>query len=154
MKEYKNLIRRKIALLTEKKNMQERQRRMRFSFFSDIKRKEIIVWMWLNGNKDKDQIKELVMDRFNVSEQDAEAIFYEAYPDGLDLQEDEMLDDLNNVLKRTVNMQPQVVSDTIDSMTGKIPEITLNQYNISPTVEKQIKVVVGFILKNRGISKI
>ena len=148
---YKNFIQRKIGFLVGKKITATRKEGNKLSFFSDIKRKEIIIWMWLNGDKDKDQIKELIIDKFHISEQDAETIFYEAFPDGLDLQEEEMLNDLDSTLKRTTNMRPKIVSDMVDSLTGNVPEITLNQYNITPTVEKQVKIVVGSMLKSRNI---
>jgi hypothetical protein len=152
MQEYKKLLKRKIGFLMEKKNLQERKKNNRFSFFSDDKRKEIIVWMWLNGDKDKDQIKELIIDKFHISDMDAATIFYEAFPDGLDLQEEEMLEDLDNTLKRTTNMNPKVVSDMVDSLAGNTTNLTLNQYNINPTVEKQVKLVIGLMLKSRNIT--
>lgn len=128
-----------------------KQGSLRFGFFSEEKRKEIIVWMWLNGDKDKDQIKEIIQNKFNVSDQDAERLFYEAYPDGLDLQEEQALDNLDNVLCRVLNMNPAFISNAIDVLTGSSFESTLNQPTIDPTVQNQISLVVGTILKRRNL---
>jgi hypothetical protein len=149
---YKSFIKRRIAYLLEKKNIiRTKLGRSRVSFFSDIKRKEIIVWMWLQQNKDKDQITEAAMDKFNLSEQDAENIFYEAYPDGLSPQEEEMVDDLDKILTRVVDLKPSIITDMTDVLMGDAPEETLNQYTTDPVVQNQIKIVVGTLLKSRSI---
>jgi len=124
---------------------------IKLGFFSEEKRKEIIVWMWLHGDKDKDQIKEIIQNKFNVSDQDAEKLFYEAYPDGLDLQEEQALDDLDNFLYKIINISPAYISSTIDSLTGNFPNSNLNQYNIDPSISNQINLVVGTILKRRNL---
>jgi hypothetical protein len=149
---YKSFIKRRIAYLLEKKNIiRTKLGRSRVSFFSDIKRKEIIVWMWLQQNKDKDQITEAAMDKFNLSEQDAENIFYEAYPDGLSPQEEEMVEDLDKILTRVVDLKPSIITDMTDVLMGDAPEETLNQYTTDPVVQNQIKIVVGTLLKSRSI---
>lgn len=128
-----------------------KQGSVRFGFFSEEKRKEIIVWIWLNGDKDKDQIKEIIQNKFNVSDQDAERLFFEAYPDGLDLQEEQALDNLDDVLHRVINMTPTFVSNAVDALTGVLPESTLNQSTIDPSIQNQINLVVGTILKRRNL---
>ncbi len=149
---YKEFIKRRVAFLLERKGNELRKfGRYRVSFFSDTKRKEIIVWMRLQEHKDKDQIKEFIIDKFNVSERDAEKLFYEAFPDGLDCYENEMLDQLDSVLVRVVNIEPAVISNTIDSLMGNMPEMVLDHYNIDPSVKSQIKLVVGTILKRRDL---
>ena len=107
--------------------------------------------MRLQEHKDKGQIKEFIIDKFNVSERDAEKLFYEAFPDGLDCYENEMLDQLDSVLVRVVNIEPAVISNTIDSLMGNMPEMVLDHYNIDPSVKSQIKLVVGTILKRRDL---
>jgi len=124
---------------------------IKFGFFSEEKRKEIIVWIWLNGDKDKDQIKEIIQNKYNVSDQDAEKLFNEAFPDGLDLQEEQSLDDLDNYLYKVVNVSPSYVSNVIDVLTGAFTEPSLAKYNIDPSVQHQINLVVGTILKRRNL---
>jgi len=97
------------------------------------------------------QIKEIIQNKFNVSDQDAEKLFYEAYPDGLDLQEEQALDDLDNFLYKIINISPAYISSTIDSLTGNFPNSNLNQYNIDPSISNQINLVVGTILKRRNL---
>lgn len=149
---YKPFIKRRIAYLLERRNIiRTKLGRSRVSFFSDIKRKEIIVWMWLQQNKDKNQITEAAMDKFNLSEQDAENIFYEAYPDGLSPQEEEMVDELDNTLTRVVDLKPSIITDMTDVLMGTAPEECLTQYTTDPEVQNQIKIVIGTLLKSRSI---
>jgi hypothetical protein len=149
---YKPFIKRRLSYLLERKNITKTKLgRSRVSFFSDIKRKEIVVWMWLQQNKDKDQITEAAMDKFNLSEQDAENIFYEAYPDGLSPQEEEMVDDLDKTLNRVVDLKPSIITDTTNVLMGTAPEECLTQYTTDPEVQNQIKIVVGTLLKSRNL---
>ena len=149
---YKSFIKRRIAYLLEKKNIiRTKLGRSRVSFFSDIKRKEIIVWMWLQQDKDKDQITEAAMDKFNLSEQDAESMFYEAYPDGLRPQEEEMVDDLDNTLNRVVDLKPSLITDMTDVLMGTLTEECLTQYTTDSQVQNKIKIVVGTLLKSRNL---
>ena len=149
---YKELIKRNIAFLLEKRNNGLRKfGRYRVSFFSDIKRKEIIVWIRLQKNKDKDQIKEFIEEKFSVSDSDAEKLFYEAYPDGLDSYENKMLDQLDDVLRRVTTMRPSIVSDIINSIMGGTSEMIFDNYNIDESVKNQITLVIGTLLKRRDL---
>jgi len=149
---YKPFIKRRLSYLLERRNITKTKLgRSRVSFFSDIKRKEIIVWMWLQQDKDKDQITEAAMDKFNLSEQDAESMFYEAYPDGLSPQEEEMVDDLDNTLNRVVDLKPSLITDMTDVLMGTLPEECLTQYTTDSQVQNQIKIVVGTLLKSRNL---
>ena len=149
---YSKLIKRNLGFLVEKKITAERKGRRRLSFFSDTKRKEILVWMWLHGNKDKDQIKEIIKTQFNLLDDDAERLFYEAYPDGLDKQEEEVLKELDNVLMYVVDLSPAVVPDTINVLTNQAPETVLEQYNLNPAVQNQMKLVINTLLKRRNLT--
>jgi len=149
---YKNFIKRRLAFLLENNKVTTTKfDTSRISFFSDIKRKEVIVWMWLQKDKDKDQIVETVMDKFNLSKQDAEKMFYEAYPDGLEPQEEKMIDDLESTLNRVVNFDPSNIADMSAVLMGNLPEEYLNVYNTDPQVQKEIKLVIGTLLKNRRL---
>lgn len=107
--------------------------------------------MRLQENKDKDQIKECIIDKFNVSDQDAESLFYEAFPEGLDDFEEEMLTQLDTTLNRVVNMEPAIISNIIDSLTGNMPEMALDHYQLDPAIQSQIKLVLGSMLKRRDL---
>jgi hypothetical protein len=149
---YKALIQRKIAFMMEQKqNALKKTRGNRFAFFSDNTRKEVIVWMWLQKGKDKDQVKEFIIDKFNLSEQDAENLFYEAYPDGLDLQEEEILNNLDSMLTEVVGVQPKIVSDTMQILNKQLPESALEQYQLPSNVQNQIKIVIGTLLQSRQL---
>lgn len=138
-------------MLERKNALRKKLGRVRVSFFSDTKKKEIIVWMRLQENKDKDQIKECIIDKFNVSDQDAESLFYEAFPEGLDDFEEEMLTQLDTTLNRVVNMEPAIISNIIDSLTGNMPEMALDHYQLDPAIQSQIKLVLGSMLKRRDL---
>jgi hypothetical protein len=148
---YKEFITRRLgSMLTFRRNAELKLMDKR-SFFSDSKRKEIIVWTWLQKGKDKDQIKEFIIDKFNVSDADAESIYYEAYPDGIDGMEEEILDQLDETLKHVVNMKASMVSDAIDVVAGLAPEVALDQHNLSPVVKNQLKLVIGSLLRRRNL---
>ena len=114
-----------------------------------IYRKEIIVWMRLvSNNKDKDQIKDFIKSMFNVEDQDAEKLFYEAFPDGIDSYEKELLDELDSVMIRVVNLQPSIVTDTIQSIMHNSP---IPKTNLDPIIQEQLTTVIGTFLKRRHI---
>lgn len=142
---YKNLITRRIGSLVE-------QYGRKVSLFDDSKKKEMVVLVWLQRGKDKDQVKKYVMDNFNVSDQDAEDLYFEAYPEGTDSLEDKILDDLDETLKRVVNMKASAVVDAIDVVAGFAPEILLDQHNLHPTVKNQLKMVISTLLKRRNLA--
>ena len=68
--------------------------------FPNQKRIEIIVWIRQQEGLDKDQIKEIIIDKFHISNNDAEKLYYEAYPDGLDSEEEEIADSLEKILPK------------------------------------------------------
>jgi hypothetical protein len=68
--------------------------------FPNQKRIEIIVWIRQQEGLDKDQIKEIIIDKFHISNEDAEKLYYEAYPDGLDSKEEEIADSLEKILPK------------------------------------------------------
>jgi hypothetical protein len=123
----------------------------KFGFFSEDKRKEIIVYIWMNGNKYKDDVKQIIMDKFNVSESDAEKFFYEAFPDGTSPQEEESYKQLDSSLQRTIAMNPSFISEFIDMISGDRPEIDLSAYNMPSDIVSQLKVVVSSALKERNL---
>ena len=149
---YSELIKRKLGFIVAKSNNEKmKHRENRFAFFAEGKRKEIIVWMWLHGDKDKAQIQDIIKKQFNTSDHDTDRLFYEAFPDGLDLQEETALNTLDNVLIRAVNMNPAIITDTFDILTGNTPEISKEQYNMDPAIIDQIKLVIGSMLKSRNL---
>lgn len=149
---YKNLIRRRIGTLVEQKLNSDRREKKRIAYFSDDKRKEIIVWMRLYTDKDKDQIIETIQDKFNISDADADTFFYEAYPEGLDKSEEGMLNELDTELSHVTNMKADAIKDAIDIATRKIPETALDQYNLNPLVKSQIKITIETLLKRRKLA--
>jgi len=123
----------------------------KYAFFSEDRRKEIIVWIWQHGNKGKDEIKDIIMKRFNISDQESERLFYEAYPDGINDQEEEILNYLNTVLSRTVNLQPRLLIKLLDGFSGYTPEDLSLKSIINPAVYNQTRIVINSLLQNRKL---
>lgn len=150
---YKQLIQRKLGFLVEKSRNDRKKHLVnkRFAFFADDKRREIIVWIWIQEHKDKDQIKEFIIDKFHVSDKDAEDLFCEAYPDGLNLQEEEVLDNLDTILTELVGIQPEIVSDTFNIMQNNMPDTALERYELPTNIQNQVKIVIGALLQKRQL---
>ena len=151
---YKELIQRRIAYLLDKQanKIQKGGRKILSDFFfSEDKKKEIIVWMWQYGDKDKDQIKEFVIEKFNLSNEDAEKLFYDAFPDGLDFKEEEILDSLDDNLSCVINMKPSIILDMLSSLSGETKELDFEKYNIDPHTIRNIKIVISSLLQRRKL---
>jgi hypothetical protein len=97
---YKQLIKRKLGFLlqTNPSVINSPSISPAYQRFDDNKRQEIIVWIRQLVDMDKDQIKDNIIDKFNISNEDAEKFYYEAYPDGLSSQEEEIIDCLEQLL--------------------------------------------------------
>lgn len=114
---YKNLIRRKLAYMmhTEESIINAPSKSPAYQRFDSKKREEIVVWIRQLVGLDKDQIKNNIQDKFNVSDEDAERLYYEAYPDGLSSQEEEIIDYLEILLppQEISQISPTEFIDTI-----------------------------------------
>lgn len=90
---YKQLIKRKLGYLiqTNPSIINSPSISPAYQRFDDNKRQEIIVWIRQLKDMDKDQIKDNIKDKFNISDEDAEKLYYEAYPDGLSTEEEGLI---------------------------------------------------------------
>ena len=98
--DYKIYIQRKVGSLVNKKNNEYLKSRLSYTIseITESKEKEIIVYLRNQQGLDKQQLIDFAKENFNILEQDAERLFYRAYPDGLDLTEEKLLGNLNNLL--------------------------------------------------------
>lgn len=111
MKMYKSLIKRKLAYLIQTREgsaINSPAIPQAWQRFDENKEKEIIVWIRQQGDLDKSKIIENISDKFNISDDEASRLYYEAYPDGLSSQEEEIIDYFENVLPKN---QSKLVDD-------------------------------------------
>lgn len=110
----------------------------RFAAFDPMKEEEIIVWMRIQKGKDRQEILDFSIDKFNLSEYDAERLFNIAFPDGIDIGiESEDAKELDKI--SAVNLR-----NLIDTMLGN------KQSLISPDLEKA-KLIIASILRNKKL---
>ena len=147
---YKNYIQRKIGSLINKRNNSILKERRAYTYkgLSSNKEKEIIVYIRIQKDMDKQQLVDFIMKRFNVNEQDAERLFYLAYPDGLDFQENKSLDALNNVLS-TLDCLPKEFIDKIFEAILEKRNIDIKE--IDPIIIDTTKILVSSLLRRRNL---
>ena len=115
--------------------------------FLPEKNKEIIVHLRMQKDKDKDQLIEYMRNKFNLIDQDAERMFYEAFPDGIDLQEEDSLNSLENILVGVGGIPIELIEDTFNSL---LSEENIHPTKVDPFIKDNIKIVVSSLLKRRG----
>jgi hypothetical protein len=146
---YKQLIKRKLAYLIQSSDtsvINSPAMPMSYQRFEDTKEKEIIVWIRLLRGKDKQQIKGEITTKFNVSEQDAERLFYMAYPDGLDSIEEEYADYFEEVLPKENALQ--TVDDAVSSVQkGK----EFKPLGINPELAEPFLAFMAQLLQSRKL---
>lgn len=110
---YKQFIKRKLGFLiqTSPSIINSPLVSPAYQRFDDNKRQEIIVWIRQLKDMDKDQIKDNIIDKFNISDDDAEKFYYEAYPDGLSSEEEAIIDCFEEVLPK--DCQQDMVDDVV-----------------------------------------
>ncbi|HRZ18493.1 MAG TPA: hypothetical protein P5136_00310 [Methanofastidiosum sp.] len=144
--DYKVYIKRKVGNLVNRKNNE-----MRKAFYTGLtndKEKEIIVYLRNQQGLDKQQLVDFAKDNFSISDQDAEQLFFMAYPDGLDLAEEKLLCNLNNILIK-LDYLPKDFIDKIFKAILEKKDIKIDK--IDESVVDSTAVVVGTLLKERHL---
>jgi hypothetical protein len=118
---YKQLIKRKLGYLmqTGTSVINSPAVSPAYQKFDDQKRQEIIVWIRQLKDMDKDQVKDNIEDKFNISDEDAEKFYYEAYPDGLSTEEDAIITCFEELLPQ--ENQQEVVDGVVLYITDGAP---------------------------------
>lgn len=146
---YKQLIKRKLGYLIQKNAsiINTPARPLAYQKFDDYKFQEIVVWIRQLKDMDKNQIKDNIKDKFNISDKDAEKFFYEAYPDGLSFEEEEIIDCLEEVLPEE-NKQ-----DVVNSVVAHIIDGTpiLDNSNID---QESLNLLLDFMDEALALRKI
>jgi hypothetical protein len=118
---YKQLIKRKLGYLlqTNTSIINTPSVSPAYQKFDDHKRQEIIVWIRQLKDMDKDQVKDNIKDKFNISDEDAEKFYYEAYPDGLSTEEDAIITCFEELLPQ--ENQQEMVDNVVLYLTEGTP---------------------------------
>lgn len=131
---YEQLIKRKLASLVQASDphtINSPATPKSYQRFDENKQKEVIVWIRQLPGLDKSQIKEELKTKFNISDADAERLYYEAYPDGMDSQEEELIEYFEQVLPEN---EPQIVDEAFAIVTENKPITVLDSFNIDPEI--------------------
>ena len=120
---YKQLIKRKLGFLiqTSPSIINSPSVSPAYQRFDDNKRQEVIVWIRQLKDLDKDQIKDNIKDKFNISDEDAEKFYYEAYPDGLSSEEEAIITCFEEILPD--ENQQDVVNDVVLYLVEDAPVV-------------------------------
>lgn len=139
---YKTLVKRKLAYLIQSSHpsiINSPAKPQSWQRFDENHEKEIIVWIRQQGNCDKSKIVENIMDKFNISNTEADRLYYEAYPDGLNSQEEELLEYFDQILPKN---DKKLVDDAFIFVIEDEPENSLSfDVNDSDVIHLFIKFV-------------
>jgi len=117
-----------------------------YSLVDPTKEEEIIVWMRLQHGMDKPELLDFVSKTFNVDLDTAEVIFTQAFPDGLDFEEEKAIESLENLAMRSQSIDAFDILDIVDFLSGSLSHEPLckntEDYNIA-------KLVVASMLRKR-----
>jgi|SRR5271157_1339128 len=115
--------------------------------FDPTKEKEIIVWLRLQKDMDKQQLIDFMREKFNVAEIDAELIFEKEFPEGIEIDWDlKKVDDLA-VLEKSISKQK--VSAITDVCLGLLPEDELDNIDMPNTIKREIVSIIGTYLRRK-----
>ena len=119
-----------------------------FQRFDENKQKEVIVWIRQLPGLDKLQIKDEIKRKFNISDKDSERLYYEAYPDGMDSQEEELTEYFEALLPENA---PEIVDKAFSIVLEDKPITILDSFKIDPeTLELFINFITA-ITNNRKL---
>jgi len=119
-----------------------------FQRFDENKQKEIIVWIRQLPGLDKNQIKDEITRKFNISDKDAERLYYEAYPDGMSSQEEELTEYFEQVLPEN---EPQIVDEAFAIVVENKPITVIDSCNIDPEISELFLNFIKALTDNRKL---
>jgi len=118
---YKTLVKRKLAYLIQASDpsiINSPAVPKSWQRFDENKEKEIIVWIRQIGANDKSKIVEIIKEKFNIGDIEAARLYYEAYPDGMSSQEEELMDCFDDLLPKN---DKKLVDDAFTFVVEKEP---------------------------------
>lgn len=148
---YKQLIQRKLAHLIQSNDasiINPPGKSKSYHGFDENKEKEVVVWVRQQAGLDKYQIMNVIIEKFNISKDDAERLYYEAYPDGLSSQEEEMVEFFEYVLPEKC---PQLVEESFAIVLEEDPPPVQESYIIDKEVLQLFLEFIGSLLITRKL---
>lgn len=138
-----SLITRKLAILLQY------NRYNRYANFDHQKEKEIVVWVRLQQGLDKDQLVDYIKNKFNISDLDANRIYYIAYPQGVAYSENQLFEEIdyqcNNL---SLNEISPLLDDCCMVLLKEKSIADVPQYKVNlPTILDNLEI----LMKNRRI---
>jgi hypothetical protein len=95
-----------------------------------LKYKEIVVWMRIQKNMDKDQLKEFIISKFNVSDFDSEKLFNTAFPVGLDFKEKKLISDIKRLTLYFKDLTSDIIYNICNDIIKDVDmQITVASYD-------------------------
>lgn len=148
--DYKLYIKRRIGSLVNKRNNEYLKSvyAYRFRGMTDNKEKEIVVYLRNQTDMDKQQLIDFSKEKFNLNDVEAERLFDMSFPDGLDLNEDKLLNNLNNYLKESNTVSKKSIDTIFDSLLNNTEsEIK----SINPMLIDTTRIVISSLLQRRRL---
>jgi hypothetical protein len=148
--DYKAYIKRRIGSLVNKRNNEYLKSvyAYRFRGMTDNKEKEIVVYLRNQTDMDKQQLIDFSKEKFNLNDVEAERLFDMSFPDGLDLNEDKLLNNLNNYLKESNTVSKKSIDTIFDSLLNNTEsEIK----SINPMLIDTTRIVISSLLQRRRL---
>lgn len=121
---------------------------IQYSIVSPIKEQEIVVWMRMQKDKDKPEIVDIVSKKFNIDTETAENLFSEAFPDGLEFEEESALDTLEVLSLESSDIDAYDILDLFEFLAGNS---SFEPFNKNNKDYELAKVVVSSILRKRHL---
>ena len=114
------------------------------------KNKEIVVHLRMQKGLDKQQLIDFAKSKFKISKEDAEYLYNEAYPDGVDLQEDKFLCKLDEHLNTDKNIVPKnFINEVFNSLLENKEMSRID--TIEPILVENVKLCVALLLSRRNL---
>ena len=148
--DYKTYIKRRIGSLVNKRNNEYLKSVYAYQFrgMTDTKEKEIIVYLRNQSDMDKQQLIDFSKEKFNLNDVEADRLFEMSFPDGLDLNEDKLLNNLNNYLKESNTVSKKSIDTIFDSLLNNTEsEIK----SINPMLIETTRIVISSLLQRRRL---
>ena len=148
--EYKSYIQRKIGSLVSKRSNEYLKSiyAYRFRGMTDNKEKEVVVYLRNQVGLDKQQLIEFTKNKFNLNDVDSEKLFEMAFPDGLDLDENKVLDTLEDYLKESNSISKKSIDSIFDSVLNKT-DVEIKSMN--PMLVNATRIVISSLLQRRKL---
>ena len=112
------------------------------------KNKEVIVHLRLQTGMDKDELMEYAKDKFNVTDYDAERLFFEAFPEGVDLEETKLLCEIDDAMEKEDLAPMNFINQIFEHILGNEE---LKVETVTPLVTDKVKLIVTAMLRKRNL---